>query len=61
MGETLKENSRNIVETLEEICGNTMDNDRKWLGNWGKHNIEGITIIITQKMKRTSFSNFACI
>ena len=30
MGETLKGNSRNIVETLEEICGNTMDNDRKW-------------------------------
>ena len=24
-----------IVETLGEICGNTMGNDRKWLGNWG--------------------------
>ena len=39
MGETMRETvetPKEIVETLGERCGNTMENDRKWLGNWGK-------------------------
>lgn len=40
-----------------ETCGNTMENSRKWLGNWG-NSIEEITMTITREAERARFYNF---
>ena len=60
----MKGNSKNTRGNRRNTRGNMQKQHWKrqeMVRKLGKHNIEGITIIITQKIKRTGFNNSACI